>query len=320
MNRYRREQFETTNSPATVFSSGWWLDAVTRGSWGEVLVERDGCVIARLPYALKRRFGFTVLRMPPLTQTLGPWLSASEGKYLARLAREHDLLGTLVDGLPPHHYFDQTFHHSLTNWLPFYWRGFRQTTFYTYVIEDLTDLDAVWGAARDTVRRNIRKAQSELAVRSDLGVDVLLDLSHKTFLHQGLSVPYSPAVVRQLDRVCAEKARRKMFFAEDAQGTVRAALFLVWDAASAYYLMGGVDRSLHIGGAMSLLFWEAIRFASTVTRSFDFEGSMVPSIESVFRNFGAVQKPYFRIRKASSRVAEQALTLWDWWCAHRRSV
>ncbi len=320
MTRYKREQFEAPSSPSTVFSSGWWLDAVTGGSWGEALVEHDGYVAARLPYGLKRRLGFTILRMPPLTQTLGPWLSAFEGKYVARLAREHDLLGALIDRLPPHHYFDQTFHHSLTNWLPFYWRGFRQTTFYTYVIEDLTDLDAVWSAARDTVRNSIRKAQSELVVRSDLPVEVLLGLTTKTFLHQGLPVPYSSAVVRQLDRACAERACRKMFFAEDAQGKVCAALFLVWDAASAYYLMGGLDRARHNAGAMSLLLWEAIRFASTVSRSFDFEGSMIPSIEPVFRNFGAVQKPYFHVRKASSRFAELALNVWDWWCAHRRSV
>src|SRR5689334_24058521 len=39
--------------------------------------------------------------------------------------------------------FFQAFHPSSSNWLPFYWSGFRQTTRYTYVIEDLTDLNRV---------------------------------------------------------------------------------------------------------------------------------------------------------------------------------
>ena len=53
---------------------------------------------------------------------------------------------------------------------------------------------------------------------------------------------------------------------------------------------------------MSLCMWEAIKFASTVTKKFDFEGSMIESVERFFRAFGAVQKPYIHITKTPSTV------------------
>lgn len=51
---------------------------------------------------------------------------------------------------------------------------------------------------------------------------------------------------------------------------------------------------------MSFLTWEAIKFSSGVTKTFDFEGSMIESVERFFRAFGAKQKPYFQVSKINS--------------------
>ena len=31
----------------------------------------------------------------------------------------------------------QNFHYGITDWLPFYWEGYRQTTRYTYMLKDI---------------------------------------------------------------------------------------------------------------------------------------------------------------------------------------
>ena len=41
-------------------------------------------------------------------------------------------------------YYNQNFHYSFLNWQPFYWKGYSQTTRYTYVIRDLSDLRTVF--------------------------------------------------------------------------------------------------------------------------------------------------------------------------------
>ena len=129
------------------------------------------------------------------------------------------------------------------------------------------------------------------------------------FDRQGVSIPYSDEYVRKLDRAAGARNSRKIFIAEDDSGRRHAGIYLVWDAKSAYYLMGGGDPNLRNSGATSLCMWEAIKFAATVTDQFDFEGSMIEPVERFFRAFGAVQTPYFSVSKISSAVLQTAVFL-----------
>jgi hypothetical protein len=93
-----------------------------------------------------------------------------------------------------------------------------------------------------------------------------------------------------------------MLFAEDASGQVHAAIYVVWDARSAHYLLSGGDPELRSSGANSFLLWNAIRHAATVTPAFDFEGSVLEPVERFFRGFGGRLVPYFRVTKTSRRL------------------
>ena len=86
-----------------------------------------------------------------------------------------------------------------------------------------------------------------------------------------------------------------MFGAVEELRRVHAVAFIVWDRNRAYYLIGGGDPDFRNSGAATLCIWEAIKFSSTVTKAFDFEGSMVENIERFFRGFGGHLKPYHRI-------------------------
>jgi lipid II:glycine glycyltransferase (peptidoglycan interpeptide bridge formation enzyme) len=288
----------TANS---IFQKSWWLDALVPNTWQEAKIEKNGVVIARLPYVVKKKMGLTLLTMPTLTQTLGPWIDASTAKYSKQLAQQKDLFTELIQQLPPHDYFSQNFHYSISNWLPFYWQGCKIEARCTYVLEDLTDLDLIWAGFQENIRREIRKAEKQVSVRSDLGIDRFLDLNDLTFQRQGEAAPYTRELVYRLDHACSEHEARKMFFAEDEQGRIHAAIYIIWDENSAYYLMGGGDPELRNSGATSLLMWEAIKFASTVTNKFDFEGSSIEPIERFFRAFGGKQMSFYNVSKIDTK-------------------
>jgi Acetyltransferase (GNAT) domain len=286
----------------SIFQQPWWLDTVAPGAWSAVEIRRGSALQARLPYVMKRRMGLTLLRQPLLTPFLGPWLRPGEGKYGTQLNHQEELYTELIEQLPTHDYFSQTFHYSVENWLPFYWKGFQQTTRYTYVIDDLTNLDHVWSEFQENIRRAIRKASKRLQVHSEYGIDKFLNINELTFSRQGLPLPYSREFVRRLDDACSSRSARKIFFAEDARGRIHAAAYIVWDERSAYYLMGGGDPELRTSGASSLVLWEAIKFSHQVSRRFDFEGSIIAPIERFFRAFGARQVPYFYVSRYSRRM------------------
>ena len=267
-------------------------------------------MVARLPYARRQRFGLPTITQPQFTQTLGPWLAPSEGKYARRLEVEKNLLGQLIEMLPRFDLFRQCFAPSLTNWLPFHWAGFQATVAYTYRIEDLSDLDRVHREFQDHVRRAIRKAQGNVEIDHDFPLEELLRLDTQTYARQGLKLPHSYEVIRRLDAACAERGARRILGAVDADGRTHAVLYVVWDERTMYALMSARNREVQPAGANTLLYWEAIRLAAEVSRVFDFEGSMMRPIEHYFRGFGGRQAPYFSVSRAGLR-AKPVLAAWS---------
>lgn len=288
-----------------LFSRAWWLDAVAGDNWDVALVEKGGVVVAAMPYAWKQRCGFTFISQPPLTQTQGPWIRPSSAKYAKRLSREKDLMGALADQLPKYHHFSQNWHFEQTNWLPFYWKGFSQTTRYTYRIPQLfgKSEDDLWSDFQQNIRTDIKKAskRESLSIRDDLPLQKFFELNTMVFRRQNKKVPYTKAFIENLDKAANDRSCRRVLIAEDSQGRHHAGVYIVWDENSAYYIMGGGDPDLRNSGATSLCMWEAIKFASTVTQSFDFEGSMLEPVERFFRSFGAIQTPYFNVSRTPSR-------------------
>jgi len=296
-------EFCATETAVPIFSRAWWLDTLCgENNWDVCLIEKGGRIVASMPYSIQKKYGFTLVSQPPLTQTIGPWLRPSKKKYTKKLGEQKDLLQALIDQLPPFDYFSQNWHYSNTNWLPFRWRGFQQTTYYTYILPDLTNEHQLWAGLRENIRTDIRKAENRfnLHVRDDLGMEAFLPLNRMTFTRQGRRLPYPENVIRRLDTACRAHKCRKIFIAEDAEGRHHAGMYIVWDENSAYYLMGGGDPDLRNSGATSLCMWHGIRYAATVTKQFDFEGSMIEAVERFFRAFGAVQTPYFHITKINS--------------------
>ncbi len=288
-----------------LFSRPWWLDAAAGAeNWDVALLEKGGLVLATMPYLKHRRAGFRILTQPWLTLSLGPWLRPSTAKPPRKIAQQKELLQGLIEQLPPFDHFQQKWHYDQTNWLPFRWSGFEQTTSYSYVISDLTDLQAVWNGFQENIRKEVRKAtgRAQLCVRDDRSLEDMLSLHRMTFDRQGKSTPCPERIIRAIDEACSARDRRRIFIAEDVQGRQHAAVYMVWDENSAYYLLGGGDPALRNSGAASLCMWEAIRYAAAVTKRFDFCGSMVEPIEHFVRAFGGNQCPYFSVSKTPSRV------------------
>jgi hypothetical protein len=278
------------------------MDAVAPGAWKDVQVHEKGRLVARMPVPLMRKFGLTVSRMPFLTPNLGVWMDDGGGKYASRLARQKELLTALIEGMPEADIVLHTFPPESTNVLPFHWKHFELFVRYTYRLDDIGDTDRLWAEVRDSARREIRKAQKLVTVRDDLGLERFLEVNELTWARQGSRFPVPREVLQRIDAACAARDCRAILFAEDQEGRIHGALYMVWGHGVAYYLVGGSDPALRNSGAFSLLMWEAIRRAGAVARTFDFEGSMIEPIERFFRSFGARQVPYYRLLRKNRKA------------------
>lgn len=278
-----------------VFAQDWFLDAVcARGEWNAVVVREGEEVVAVLPYFLKKRGPLRTITLPPFVKYLGPYIHPVH----SGLTQEHRWIGALIDGLPPHLSFKQQFHPAQTNWLPFYWKGFRQTTRYTYRI-DLSDLDALYAGLNRNIRRNLQKAKAQVNVSTEGSLEEFYRLNAASFQRQGLQIPYSFEQLQRHDEALAARGARTLFFARDEQERLHSAAYLIWDKQRSYYHLSGDDPALRDSGAGILLVWEAIQYTleQLGLPVFDFEGSMLAPVEAIRRQFGARQEPYSLVWK-----------------------
>ncbi len=281
----------------SIFEQPWWLDAVAPGQWDTVEIKKDEQQVARLPYIKEKRMGFKLLGMPKYTQTLGYWIEDTGAKNARKYARRKELISELIAALPQKYSVDMDLDHTCDYLFPFKWNGFKLQMAYSYRIEDIHDIDQLWSGLADNIRREIKKAQKELTVESDHSIDDLILMQNKTFERQGRAKSDDSELLRRLDAALTEHNARRLLCAVDSQGRIHAASYFVYDEKCCYYLIGGGDPELRTSGASSLLMWEGIKFASTVSGSFDFEGSMIEPIERFFRAFGGVPTPYWRVTR-----------------------
>ena len=294
------KEFCSSRGMTEIFLQPWWLDAVCQGNDWDVSLSYDdqGNVNGVLPYMVEKKGIFRLLRMPPLTPFLGVWLAVFNGEKLHhKYSHEKKIMSVLIDGLPDFHYFAQKFSPDITNWYPFFLNGFDQTTSYTYIIHDIKDHERVWNNMKNTIRTIIRKAENMLSIEETDQIDHHIALQTETFDRQGMKTPFPGVLPKAIFSEVKERAQGTLLKAVDDNNNIHATCLLVWDSCNAYNLMLGVNTELRNSGAVQLLIWEGIKLVSSKVDVFNFEGSMLPHIEPVFRHFGGVQTPYFRISK-----------------------
>lgn len=305
-NKERYRLFCKQELDIPIFSKDWWMDAVCgEENWDVLLAKRNDEIIASMPYHVHKKSILKYISQPKLTQTNGIWIKYPQNqKYSSRLDYEKKVMFDIIKQIESLNidYFNQYFHHSITNWLPFYWNGFKQTTRYTYIIDKTKDLEGLYQSFSKSVRKNIKKAQDLLKIEYSEDIEEFYHINKMTFSRQNMPTPYSLDFIKRLDLACKSRGYRKIILAKDKDDNIHTAIYVVWDQNAMYLLMSGSNPNYRDSNAKNLLVWEALKIASELDLDFDFEGSMIESISDYNRSFGAHLKPYFSISKTNSKL------------------
>jgi hypothetical protein len=282
-----------------IYSQPWWLEAVTNGDWDVIIVEESGRILACNPYYFIEHDDGIEIRKAPLSQNNGVLLNYQKDiKYTTKISNEREYLERFIKILETKklHSYRQYFHHSFTNWLPFYWEGFSQTTRYTYIIYN-QPMDRVMDNMSSKLRNQIKKAEKILKIVEGMPIADFYQFNKLTYDRQNMDIPYDFELVKRIDSVCAEKKCRRILCAVDNEGNYHAGIYLVEDEKTVYYILSASDQRFRNSNAQDLLLKEAISYAMSIGKDFDFEGSMKKNIEKNFSQFGAVQVQYMDIKK-----------------------
>jgi len=284
-----------------VFSQVWWMDAVClKDNWDVLLYEKGNEILGALPYYMKKKFGKYYIIMPPLTQNNGVVIKYPENqKYEQRLSYEKVIMTALIEQLEklPIIYYQQRFCCDYTNWLPFYWKGYKQTTYYTYRINSISDVESVFNDFDYSKKKNIKKASTQVNVFYDLSAEEFYENHKLTLKKQNAVISYPFELFKRIYDAAYTEGNGRVIYCKDKQDNIHAALFVIWDKKVAYDLISTIDPDFRNSGAASLIVYEMIKNISPIVDIFDFEGSMIEMVENSFRKFGTKQTPYFVINK-----------------------
>lgn len=279
-----------------------WLEAVTNGQWDVILSkDKGGEIHAIMPYVKKTNYLLSAIHNPLLTPYQGIYFfnQNRHEKEESLQSFKRQVGQEIIEKLPKTHYFKINFHPQYVQWLPFYFNGFKQTTYFSYILNDIKDLDTIFNGFRSNLKNKIRKAESEITIEESDDLGLLYLLSKKSFERQKLNIPYTFEYLEKIDE--AIKDNRKILVARDSEGNPHAAQYLVMDELAAYNLILGTDSAFSKSGAASFLLWTSIQMASKYVDTYDFEGSRLPQIQSFFEGFGGRPTPYSQIYKAKNK-------------------
>lgn len=304
------------------WSKPWWLDVVCGSeNWDVWLYQNGEEVLAAMPYYKEMRGEYHYITKALLTQNNGIiFYYQEEAKPIAKQIFEEKVINAACEFIQSLNLdvYEQQYHYSFHNWLPFFWNKYTAIPRYTYVLENIDDLDATWERISSKARKLVRKGQRNGEVKTGLDPETFYIANEKVFLKQGIPCPIPHDKWLEIYKACKEHNVGEIFYGEDINGNVSSVLFLVWDEKSAYLLLGGSVPEFQNLDTYSAVIWETIKFASAKGLIYDFEGSVIKRITKAFREFGGDPKVYFRIRKvfnpdivraeAEQTIAENAKT------------
>ncbi|MCI9399220.1 MAG: GNAT family N-acetyltransferase [Lachnospiraceae bacterium] len=298
-----KEQYKIfeENNYIPIYSRHWWMDAVCEAeNWNVWVYEKEGDILAAMPYYIEKRGKYKYITKAPLTQNNGLIFKACADQKRDTMAKfqEHviDAVNKFIESLNLDVY-EQQYHYSFDNWMPFLWNGYTAITRYTYVIEDTSNIEEVWEGMSSNYRKNIKKGYRIAHIAEGHDKDEFWNLHKKVFEKQGLECPFSYDLWTRLYNACMNHGCGKILYAKDDNSNILSILFLVWDEQSVYHLLGGSMPEYQHLQTYNMLTWEGIKTASEMGLKYDFEGSVIKRISKSMRQFGGKPMPYFRIRK-----------------------
>ncbi|MBF0227812.1 MAG: hypothetical protein HQK76_20385 [Desulfobacterales bacterium] len=301
------DHFVEVSPQGDVFCYSWWLEAVTKNDFQILVVKENQRIVAGiiLPFYSAKR-----VNEPYLTRTIGVLYKKIEVESpRKRLSKERKWLNALLDRVNKDRFVQMCLHHNFTDWLPFRWRGYQQTTRYTYIVDyRLATLEEIWKNISKKRKYSIQKAiKNNLRVAEGGDMVSVYKFSCLSFARQGKKFPYSLKDLQALDDAVRARGKRMIFKVVDASQQIHAMNYVVYQRKSAYHLLIGGDPQVRSMGGLTLLLWGTIKYFSDKVSIFNFGGSDIQPIEEHIRGFGGMQKQYFHIYNEKLFKHEQGL-------------
>lgn len=292
-------RFVDEHPEGSIFHTTHWLNII--GSGTEVIGVFSGDELKAGLAAIKSvRSRVKGLHIPAYTQYFSPLYKF--GANRRSLTEEHECVTLILEKIGKEKHIDFKLPRGHQNILPYHWKGFESTVRITHTIEGA--LEDYLGNLNKNKFRELKKLKAliddgALIVTDKISEQELKYLFKQTTERKGFDA--QDAIAIRLVMNAGKTIAKKIVIRSKEHGLL-AFGFFPFDRKAVYNL---INVSIRISDPVLktinlLLLYEAIEFALTTGRVFDFEGSMLPGVEAFCRLMGGVQSPTYRVQKSNS--------------------
>jgi len=291
--------FQLAKEYGTIFNSSEWLSLF--GDRVRILgIYNDkNDLIGGFHLYTEKKLGLTVCRNAPFTTHCGPFLKVSARNHVAVMDMWKKALRCMAEYIEDMRIavLSIALDTAVVDTQPFIWKKNKVMPRYTYIIDLNLSMDAILENMSSERRNDLRKGEKTgISVNMNADYRIVQSLVNQSFSRQNMVVnnKYLEDILFRF----ADSNNSFAYVAEDDNRPIAAA-FCIYDRRTAYYLLGGYAHENRHRSAGPLVCLEAIKHAQRIgLKTFDFEGSMIPRVESYFRGFGGKITPYYMINKA----------------------
>lgn len=188
--------------------------------------------------------------------------------------------------------------------LPFYWHGYQLETRYNYLLQLPETVEKYESLVSRLVKR---KANALFANGDQIVFDHPLAESlpflKRFYLEKGISMTHFYAMVRCAKEAISQGAGLTASLYSSA-GMLKATYFIALDGLRGYSI-ATATASNHPYANTALLYEVIKELLRRGYTSFDFEGSMLPGVEPVFRSLGGNQESYTFLSKGKLSLLDR---------------
>lgn len=162
-------------------------------------------------------------------------------------------------------------------------RGLYAEMALTYQLELIPEIDIL--KIFSAKRRNIIKRESKrLHIKNGAPIDEFLFYLRKSYIRKGIKLNDITFLKKRMDWAISENTG-SIISAYTEEGKFSSGIFCLWDQTFCHYMFGCTNIDLPKPEGNSLCLYEAMRQRQGFTKSFNFEGSVLPGVEPFIRSF-----------------------------------
>ncbi|MEI7501938.1 MAG: peptidoglycan bridge formation glycyltransferase FemA/FemB family protein [Paludibacter sp.] len=255
------------------YAYSWYLDIVSP-NW-EALVSENFDYIMPLP--LKRKYKLPYIVQPKLTQQLGVFSNQVVDENIVQL---------FINELPSFSYELNLNEHNF----------FQNAEIWpNYVLDLNQSYQQIASKYSKNTKRNIEKAtKMDLKVQYELSLDAFISFYYSA------NKKYKSAdqsFVKELINIGISNEKMSLYAVLSAKNEIIAALCLLHSTNRLTYLLPVSNEQGKSSSAMFLLIDKLIQNNVEKNCLFDFEGSRIEGIARFYKGFGAINQPYYIIKR-----------------------